>query len=681
MSILDRMFGVKDEGKVESTQDQPDDDKKIASFVRDRVEECRMNTSRISSEGIWMTNIAYLLGYDGLFFDVTTRQFRSINRGTASIRRNRIHSNKILPSVQNRLSRLCKSPPKYDVRPNSNEVDDKDQARLSVKVLDHYWDYQRINDKRIDLYMWLQQCGHSYVKVCFDDTLGKEVMDPMTGEMMKEGDIRVDAVSAFEIFPDPMARDLDEAQWIVHAKVRKLDYFRQHYPERGPLVQPEDVWLLSAQYQQRINTINVRGQGQTGSQVNAKNSAIEMVYYERASKKYPKGRMIAVANGVKLEDKELPCGDFPIVKFDDVKIAGKFYSESLITHARPLQDQLNRTLSKRAEWTNKVLAGKFIGAKGHSISIESLNDQSGEFVQYTPVPNAPEPHAMQIPVMPQYAYNEEERLQNGIYDIFGINEVSRGQVPASGIPAIGMQFLMEQDDTRIGVVTEQHEQAWAKVGQLILKYAHHYVKTERLLKQAGKLNEYVVEKWKGDDLSSDPDVIVIRGSTLPGSKVLKRQEVMNLYGQGLLGDPMDPRVKERVLSMLEFGDVAEAWEDIALDEAQIQRSIDAIETQMPPEMPNELDNNELHVRKKNQLRKSEKFNKLSPESQAMLMQDIQMRIDLLVDQAVPQAKQELEQIQNDINQFNQMPGEPEGPPMPVEEDPMLGPDPMEGVPV
>jgi len=59
-----------------------------------------------------------------------------------------------------------------------------------------------------------------------------------------------------------------------------------------------------------------------------------------------------------------------------------------------------------------------------------------------------------MPAIPQYAYEEERTLKDDINDTAGINEASRGQLPSSSIPAIGMQLLVEQDDTRIGVETE-----------------------------------------------------------------------------------------------------------------------------------------------------------------------------------------------------------------------------------
>ena len=635
-------------------------DKDLFAFVKAKIDDVRMSSSRVAHESIWMTNIAYVLGFANVTFDSQTRQFRATNRATTPIFRNRLSVNKILPTVQNRLSRLCKSDPKYDVRPESNGQDDKDACELALDIINMVWDKQKINEKRLNLMMWVQQCGHAYMKVCWDEMIGKQLpvvpeIDPMTGEMKSpelafEGDIRVDIVSPFEIFPDPLAKTMDECKWVVQAKVRKLDYFKDHY-ENGYLVKEEGPWLLSTQYELRINSMNSAGPSQSSVQQQMKNAAIELAYYEKPSKKFPEGRMVICANGIILADKTLPCGELPFVKMDDILVAGKFYSESIVTHLRPIQDQFNRTISSRAEWTNKLLAGKYIAAKGHGLIAEALNDRSGEVVEYNPIPGAPPPQAMQIPTMPQYAYTEEDRLNSMLYDLSGIGEVSRGQLPSASIPAIGMQLLVEQDETRIGIMVENHEQAWAKLGSLILKYAQDYYVTPRVLKIA-RNREYTVKSFIGQDIKNNTDVVVIRGSTLPNSKVIKRQEIINIFQLGLLGDPQDPKVKEKVLNMMEYGDIATAWEDQSLDMNQIKQDIDMLEQGIAPEV-NELDNHTLHIYKKNQFRKTEKFTRMIPELQQLFLANIEQHIQAQMELANPEVALQ-EELNANTQQANQM---------------------------
>lgn len=625
---------------ITDANQQSQDEKNLADFVKKRVEDVRSSGNRIAHEGVWMTNIAYLLGFDSVYYDTTNRQFRSIDGAAGlGLRRNRVFENLILPAVQNRQARLCKQPPKFEVKPEDNSNEAKEAARLGKEVLLQLWDECDVNLKRLALTMWLQQCGHAYMHVCFDDELGEPLMDPETNTFAGyEGKIVVEPVSAFEIFADPLATTLDDAQWVVRAKVRKLDYFRTRYPERGMLVKSEGAWLLSIQYEQRIQSLSTTGISSANSVTQMENAAIELSYCEKRSRKHPNGRHVIVANGVVLKDSELPVGEIPYCKFDDVMVAGKYYSEATITHARPLQDQYNRTLTRRAKWTNQLLAGKYIAARGHALAPEALDDASGEVVEFDPVPGAAPPSAMQLPVIPAYAYTETDQLKKSLYDIFGLSEVSRGQLPSASIPAVGMQLLIEQDETRVGIEVEQHEHAYAQLGTLMLRYAAKYFKTDRNLAEKNENSDIIIKSYSGEDLPQRPDVRVVRGSTVPTSATLKRQEVVNAYQMGLLGNPQDPLVQERVLGMLEFGQSEGVWEDQALDSNQARREILMIEQgQMPP--IDKFDNHAFLIRRLNNYRKSDKFLTMEPQKQELLLKVRDERATILASLANPQIGQ------------------------------------------
>lgn len=627
--------------KPKSVDEQPSEDIQLVSFVRSELDEIRTHSARTTNEGIWLTNIAYLCGFDSIYFDTKTKNFKPIQSPNVFVRKNRIHVNRILPTIQNRLAKLAKSPPRYDVRPKTGDDADKDAARLAKQVLLQHWERQKINQKRINLLMWLQQCGHAYFKVSWDKTLGaKKAIKGENGEieLLHEGDIRVDVCSPFEIFPDPTAKTFEEARYVYQVKVRSLEYFRDHY-ENGHLVKPEDCWINSVAYEMRINAFNNQSGGSANVSGLMKNSALEISRYEKPSKKHPYGRHIIIANGVKLKDDVLPIDELPFAKFDDIKVAGKYNSEATITHLRPLQDQLNRTKSLRAAWTNRLLAGKYLAARSHNLSKEAFSDQSGEVVEYDPVTNADEPHAIQTPTIPQYAYNEDDAIKMDMDDTSGVNQASRGQMPSASVPAIGMQLLVEQDDTRIGVETEDHEYSYADLGRILLKFTVQYYVTERVVKVAGKNMEYTVKHFKGADLLENTDVYVVRGSTLPGSKVLRRQEIINLHERGYFGPPQDPKVLEYVLGLLEYGDEQGAWKRHSLIMQSIEKGLDMIEDGVKPPV-SEFDNHALWIQELDNLRLSDKFDKLSEESKKILLEVMNEHINFGLDQSLPPELQE-----------------------------------------
>ena len=102
------------------------------------------------------------------------------------------------------------------------------------------------------------------------------------------------------------------------------------YPDKGHLVKEEDCWLNSLSYEARINSLNTTTGTAGSSASQLKNSAIEISYQEKPSKKHPYGRHLIVANGVKLKDDILPIDEITYVKFDDIIIGGKFNAEAIM---------------------------------------------------------------------------------------------------------------------------------------------------------------------------------------------------------------------------------------------------------------------------------------------------------------------------------------------------------------
>jgi len=219
-----------------------------------------------------------------------------------------------------------------------------------------------------------------------------------------------------------------------------------------------------------------------------------------------------------------------------------------------------------------------------------------------------------------------------------------------------MQILGEEDATRIGIITEIHEQAWADVGRHILKYTSGYYITPRLLKVTGRGLDYTVKSFQGADLRNNHDVFVVRGSMVPNSKVYQRQEIMNAYQMGLLGDPADPKLREKVLSMLEYGDVGEMWQDFSIDMNQINRDLDKIKSGEIPSV-HEADNHALHYAEKNRYRKSDKFETLDDQSKAILEANLEEHLMAETKLQNPGLEQEAQLTELMAQRAEQMPDE------------------------
>lgn len=632
--------------ELRKVKDQPKEDQDLAMWARARVEGMRASANRASYESIWLTNIAYLLGFDSVVYDTTQRKYRPVGNGNRFPNRfpnrSRTHENLLLQAVQTRLAKLCKNPPRWETRPMDESQESMERARLDFDVLTSLWQELYLNERRLDLTMRVMECAHAYMWVRWDPTRGRTMYDEMGRAAGPEGQLAVDVVSGLEVFPEELASSFDDCRYWFRVKARPLTYFRSNF-DRGYLVEPEGPWPLSVQNELRIQTMTSLGGGGFGTGQPMKNAAVEITYVERPSEKYPTGRLCVVANGVKLAATPLPAGTIPLVKFDDIMIGGRYYPESPITHARPLQDQYNRNLQRTSDWVNRLVAGKYLAPRGHGIMQSGFNDQSGEIVEHN---QGYKPEPLQIPNVPNWVYEERDRLKRAIFDQFGLSDISRGDIPSASIPAIGMQLLLEVDESRAAVEVEQHEHAYARLGTTMLKYAGHYVKTERPIKQKNK-GDWTVKYWSGEMLSPEPEVQVVRGSTIPTSRAQRRQDISNAWQNGLLGNPQDPTVVQNVLGLMEYGDLPGVWEDYNLDSQVAEREIQAIEQDEFPRLFNENDNHILAIQKLNRFRKRREET-LSPSQLEKIDTLIDMHAEAQVKRQNPQVASQLKNVQSGL---------------------------------
>jgi len=140
-----------------------------------------------------------------------------------------------------------------------------------------------------------------------------------------------------------------------------------------------------------------------------------------------------------------------------------------------------------------------------------------------------------MPVIPQYAYEEERTLKDDINDTAGINEASRGQLPSSSIPAIGMQLLVGRMTLALALRQNLMNMLMLGLAESSSNLVDKYYETERLLKIVGEDLEYTIRNSRAQTSEKTLTLRLSAEALCPGSKVLKRQEIINLHQQGYFG--------------------------------------------------------------------------------------------------------------------------------------------------
>lgn len=167
--------------------------------------------------------------------------------------------------------------------------------------------------------------------------------------------------------------------------------------------------------------------------------------------------------------------------------------------------------------------------------------------------------------------------------------------------------------------------------------------------------------------------MVVRGSSVPTSRSLRRQDILNTYQLGLLGNPGDPALRMKVMQQLEFGDTSGMWTQFSSTKAQIKKMIDDIEkgvitTENAAQSVSQYDDHVLFLMDLNEYRKSEKYEAIPPEQKEAFLRVMDAHLEWqarITNPAVampPQAPMNLEGAISEAEGEQQAAPPPEGQP-------------------
>lgn len=571
----------------------------------------------------------------------------------------RIVVNKMLGIHQTRVAKLCTDLPKLEVIPASSQEEDKDLARKGTKLLSWLWASEKMVEKLISLLSWAIDCGDAFLHVYWDTEKGPKlttykrhtgpILDKMpykvdeegyildgTGNRIPEeiaiGDVGVDVHSPFDFINDGVAETLQEQQWIIMQVATSLGEIKARW-ERGQEVKPERDLNTRAYFQRRLQTMV--GNQSTYFAPEPKtyeDMAIVKYFYEKPTNKYPKGRTIVTANGVLLESGTMPFehGLYPFIKVSDIEVSGSFWNVSTMENLIPLQKGYNRTWSQILENANNMGNVKVILQKGHGLLREAYDDTGVEILELEPNAAATI-HQLQPAELPSYVVNQLAWYDKAFEDVSGQHEV-KNAVEMGAKSGRALLVLQEQDDTRLAPTKMRFHRAIEELGYMALQLYAEFQDEDREYQLTGDsaadIDSFAVSK---DEIQSmKKDVRVQAENIIAAHKRLQQENVLEMYEKGLFGEPNKDATRKRVLQLLEFGNIADYFDEQNLDESQAKvenkqfiNGEELIEIANPsgPTMNGEqfvlslpafdFEDHQIHINIHNGLRKSPRYRQMS----------------------------------------------------------------------
>lgn len=574
--------------------------------LRERWEESR--EARLTSvEPQWHLNLAFFMGEQWVEWNPATR--RLVKPDVPSWRVMAV-TNMVQSTIRTEFGKLTRQRPLLGVDPRGPEPERQAQARAADKIREYLWDAQDTYDQMKDALLWALICGTGFVKVYWDNRAGDLILDEETGEYLPIGDLCTIACSPFEIYPDPLASSFKDAAWVIHAKVRSVEWVEHRY---GVRVEPEDITQL-----QYLGTSLLSLGRHFGQAPSLKNAVLLLEYWERPTPSNPNGRYTLFTQSRIIYDGEHPYLEagviFPFARMRHIRVPGRFWGESVIRFIMDPQVQFNKTRSQMIEARNLMVKPKWLIPKGSMD--QPPTTMPGEILWYTPVAGL-KPEPVFGGDIPSSMYHELEELRNEIYELTGQHEVSRAINPQGVRSGIAIAYLQEQDDTRLHPSAEEFEKMGAEVQRMQLRLARVFYTEPRKGRIIGPNNEVEIIEFSGKDIPEDVDVVVQSGSSLPPGRVARQEFVMQLWAARII---QDPRV---VLRLLEFGNVEGLYEDLNLDIAQAQRENERLKNGDPNVVVEDFHNHEVHIYEHDKFRKTAEYEALPPEIKELFRRHVE----------------------------------------------------------
>lgn len=602
-------------------------------------------------------------------------------------------TNYVFDIYQTLKAYLVQHRPRSTVTPNTQVYRDKMAAKIATLICETNW--ERMGEEKN--YEYAASTGLVYGTVFKKDywdmtTVSsvrvprvepQPVIDPQSGQVVgmedrevrdENGDVVVDEIplgdvntaiiEPYRLSIDPMATDLHTARWVMESSIQPLEWIQEQFGREdegftGRIDEVKEETSLSGsmrRFYQLKNSSGVRGglvQGATGA-VGAnealENAAVVKEYYERPSRRHPKGRLVVVANGIPLYVGDSPysgpdLGDWhPYSEFRWEVVPGRFWGKSPLDDTTEIQKHIN-SIDAAIILVRKTMAipQKLI-PKDSGVKPGEWTGRPGQEVYYRSTGGAPstiEPAGVDAQVFQERAQKVED-LKN----ISGAIDILKGDRPPGVTAASALEMLYEVGTGKLKPCLDRWKQfiecSQKKQLKLISRmYREPRPEFIRMLHMKNKeVPAEAIDKFIGADLYDNCNVKIEAGSNIPKLQSAEKAMLLQLAQIGSL-DLQSPENKiefNRRMGVVGF----DSGQNIDVKRAEWENDLLEDSAQNPDNHPVVLaeEDHQLHKMIHMKRVKEPSFLSLPAEVQQAYMSHIQEHdqyIQMAADQAAMEA--------------------------------------------
>lgn len=563
----------------------------------------------------------------------------------------RVTVNVIAPTTDTIAAVLTSNQPGWLATPATSEEQDVAAAKACDKLLEHVYRENEAASKLTESMLWALQGGIAWLNVAWDTTRGEYVEEPAEGPGMDstgvhesaEGedeeakpygwelgeDFKQERRTGFPVIgvvppmsltwdPGAVLKDLSDCRWINHTAYLHIDEVHERWPGRAWAVRPTAT--ADESYGASIlSDVQSGAGGAGGGQANAPDRVRVDSYYERTSPRHPEGKYAVRAGSIIMEHGKLDCGELPFVCIRYNPVPSRLWGAGLVSRVADQQRQLNYQLSKLSEQTALAANNKWKVPKG-SISQTSITNLPGEVIEYDQHKGPPEP----IPpgmISPEFR-NIAREAEEYIYKLAGVSAITRGEVPP-GISGRAASILADEDAKKRQPAVVEMAEALQRMGRMILKLWQKHMDMDVTIHVVGADNRLEAMAFKAGSVRST-DVRIDMSSMAVRHPTIHREQTMQAFERGMLGDPANPDTVAKAQRALALPGIDPVTDGSDPEDGYAQEAAyELMEGREPPIYP--WESHEAHVRILRRLLQTQAVRAAPPEILGSIMRALATR--------------------------------------------------------
>lgn len=438
-------------------------------------------------------------------------------------------SRKILPRIfahlyditEQRVSKLSRYKPTFEVVPTNTEQTDWKQARLYKICLDALARRSHMDFLMQEVERWNAVCGEVLITVRWNKNIGDRVKP---GSIERVGDVEVSLKEPWTWLPEPKRHRSDVLWGIDLVEILHVEEAKKRY---GKNIKPD-----GKKYVYSFN-----------SDLDEKREDEIVVYrvIEKPSEFSPDGTEEIWIGGELIDelksDASYPYSHmgFDFEWYTDIDIPGRLFPLSFYQHLKPVQNVYNKLTSMMVRNATLVGHPHILMPKG-AAKIEAFGNAPTAIEFSGPV----EPKIATFNSIPQDFFAFRKEVLGELSQISGIQGISRGAPPSNTRAASMLRFYEEQEEQRASTQIIKHNELirsiYLKAASIMGDYYPSKEGKARLIRVLGENNRYMIEEFTGSKPSSEYDVNIINSSGFSESRAgrLEELELIEKIAPGLM---------------------------------------------------------------------------------------------------------------------------------------------------